>query len=130
MAIHNPAQAYRSNQVTTATQGDLTFMLYNGAIKFIKQAKQEIEANNLQYAHNHIVRVQDILKELILTLNPKVEISEQFLTMYDYMMNRMIEANVNKDKAILDEVESFFIEFRDVWKEVMMITKQQGQKQA
>lgn len=130
MAIHNPAQAYRSNQVTTATQGDLTLMLYNGAIKFIRQAKQEIEANNLQHAHNHIVRVQDILKELILTLNPKVEISEQFLTMYDYMMNRMIEANVNKDKAILDEVESFFIEFRDVWKEVMTITKQQGQKQA
>lgn len=124
MAIHNPAQTYRNNQVTTATPGDLTLMLYNGAIKFIRQAKQAIEEKNVEQAHNYNVRVQDILKELILTLNPKVEISEQFLTMYEYMMERMIEANIKKDTAILDEVEGFFVEFRDTWKEVMKIVKQ------
>lgn len=124
MAMYNATQAYRNNQVTTATPGELTFLLYNGAIKFIKQAKQEIEAKNLQGAHSYIVRVQDILKELMLTLNPNVEISEQFLTMYEYMMERMIEANIKKDTAILDEVEGFFVEFRDTWKEVMKIVKQ------
>jgi flagellar protein FliS len=40
------------------------------------------------------------------------------------MMERMIEANIKKDTAILDEVEGFFVEFRDTWKEVMKIVKQ------
>ncbi|UFJ40044.1 flagellar export chaperone FliS [Brevibacillus humidisoli] len=124
--LHNAAQAYQNNQVTTATPGELTLMLYNGAIRFIKQAKAAIGQQNVEQAHQHCLRVQEILYELMSTLNRDYPITEEFLKMYDYMLRRMIEANVNKDVSILSEVEELFVQFRDTWKEAMALAKQQG----
>jgi flagellar protein FliS len=123
--MYNPAQAYQTNSVTTATPGELTLMLYNGAIKFIKQTKAAISEKKLDKAHEYNVRVQDILNELIITLDRKYPIAEQLLLMYDYLLRRMIEANLHKDTAILDEVEGFFVQFRDTWKQAMTLAKSQ-----
>ncbi len=125
--MQQPAQAYQTNAVTTATPAELTLMLYNGAIRFIKQAKSAMEQNDLAKAHEYNLRVQDIINELIVTLNRDVPISEQFLLMYDYMQRRMVEANVRKDMEILAEVEGLFVQFRDTWKEAMLLVKKQGQ---
>lgn len=38
MAIQNPYTAYQQNSVNTATPGELTLMLYNGCLKFIRLA--------------------------------------------------------------------------------------------
>jgi flagellar secretion chaperone FliS len=127
MAFQNSVQAYQTNAVTTATPAELTLMLYNGAIKFLKQAKLSIEGKKFDKAHESIIRVQDILNELIVTLDRSYPISEQFLAMYDYMLRRTIEANVKKDTSILDEVEQFFTGFRDTWKQAMALAKSQGQ---
>ncbi|WP_035295863.1 flagellar export chaperone FliS [Brevibacillus thermoruber] len=124
--LHNAAQTYQSNQVTTATPAELTLMLYNGAIKFIKQAKNAIHANEVAKAHEYCLKVQSILYELIATLNTEVPISQDFEKMYDYMLRRMIEANMRKDVAILTEVEDFFVQFRDTWKEAMVLAKNHG----
>lgn len=121
--LHNAAQTYQNNQVTTATPAELTLMLYNGAIKFIKQAKAAIEEKKPDKAHEYCIRVQDILNELICTVNRDIPISEQFLIMYEYMLRRMVEANVKKDVTILDEVEDYFTQFRDAWKEAMALAK-------
>jgi flagellar secretion chaperone FliS len=124
--LHNAAQTYQSNQVTTATPAELTLMLYNGAIKFIKQAKNAIHANEVAKAHEYCLKVQSILYELIATLNTEVPIAQDFEKMYDYMLRRMIEANMRKDVAILTEVEDFFVQFRDTWKEAMVLAKNHG----
>ncbi|MFY0543164.1 flagellar export chaperone FliS [Brevibacillus sp. H7] len=121
-SAHN---TYKKNQVGTATPEDLTLMLYDGAIKFIKRAKQAIQEKQYNKAHDLNMRVQDILSELIITLDRKYPIAEQMLLLYDYMKRRMIEANVKKDIAILDEVEGFFVEFRDTWKQAMMVARSQ-----
>ncbi|NGQ95642.1 flagellar export chaperone FliS [Brevibacillus sp. SYP-B805] len=124
--IQSSAQnTYKKNQVGTATPEDLTLMLYDGAIKFIKRAKQAIEEKQYNKAHDLNTRVQDILSELIITLDRKYPIAEQMLLLYDYMKRRMIEANVKKDIAILDEVEGFFVEFRDTWKQAMILARSQ-----
>lgn len=124
--IQNRAHTYQNNQVTTATPAELTLMLYNGAIKFIKQTKIAISERRFDKAHEYNIRVQDILNEFIITLDRDVPISKQFLSMYEYMMRRLIEANYKKNAEILDEVEGFLIEFRDTWKEAMKIARQQG----
>ncbi|WP_126428723.1 flagellar export chaperone FliS [Brevibacillus marinus] len=124
--LHNAAQVYQNNQVTTATPAELTLMLYNGAIRFLKQAKAAIREQNVEQAHRCCLRVQDILYELMSTLNKEYPIAEDFLRMYDYMLRRMIEANVKKDAVILSEVEDLFVQFRDTWKEAMALAKQQG----
>ncbi|GED55013.1 flagellar protein FliS [Brevibacillus borstelensis] len=123
--LHNAAQTYQSNQVTTATPGELTLMLYNGAIKFIKQAKSAIDEKNVVKAHENCLKVQNILYELLSTLNKDYPISGELEKMYDYMLHRMIEANMRKDASILTEVEDYFVQFRDTWKEAMLLAKKQ-----
>lgn len=124
--LQNAAQTYQSNQVTTATPADLTLMLYNGAIKFIKQTKSAIDEKNVAKAHESSLKVQNILYELMSTLNKDYEISKEFLTLYEYMLQRTIEANIRKDITILSEVEDLFVQFRDTWKEAMQLAKKQG----
>ncbi|MFC5700870.1 flagellar export chaperone FliS [Cohnella faecalis] len=119
--------SYKHNQVETAPPEDLTLMLYNGAIMFVKRAKQAIEKKDLNHAHHYNTRVQDIVDELIITLDRKYPISEQLLALYDYLKRRLIEANVSKEIAVLDEVEGFLSEFRDTWKQAMVLARSQKQ---
>ncbi|MDF2683550.1 MAG: fliS [Brevibacillus sp.] len=124
--LQNAAQTYQSNQVTTATPADLTLMLYNGALKFIKQTKSAIEEKNVAKAHEASLKVQNILYELMSTLNNDYAISKEFIKLYEYMLQRTIEANMRKDLDILTEVEDLFVQFRDTWKEAMQLAKKQG----
>ncbi|UED75583.1 flagellar export chaperone FliS [Brevibacillus sp. DP1.3A] len=124
--LQNAAQTYQSNQVTTATPADLTLMLYNGALKFIKQAKVALEEKDVIKSHEASLKVQNILYELISTLKSDYEISKEFAKLYEYMLQRTIEANMHKDLNILLEVEDLFIQFRDTWKEAMLLAKKQG----
>lgn len=124
--FQNAAQTYQTNQVTTASPAELTLMLYNGAIKYIKQAKASLMEKDYPKTNEYCLRVQNILNELMVTLNLEIPISQQFMKMYEYMLQRMVAANVYKDITILSEVEEFFLEFRDTWKEAMMLTKRQA----
>ncbi|MFI8711541.1 flagellar export chaperone FliS [Brevibacillus brevis] len=124
--LQNAAQTYQSNQVTTATPADLTLMLYNGALKFIKQTKAAIEEKDIIKAHETSLKIQNIIYELMSTLNSDYEISKEFSKLYEYMLQRTIEANMHKDVEILLEVEDLFVQFRDTWKEAMQLAKRQG----
>lgn len=121
----NAYNTYKQNSVTTASPGELTLMLYNGAIKFIGLAKKSIDNKNIEQRNNYIQRTQAIISELMSTLNMEYEISKQMLPLYEYINRRLTEANVKNDKAILDEVEGLVTEFRDTWKEVIKVTRQQ-----
>ncbi|KQL52992.1 flagellar export chaperone FliS [Heyndrickxia shackletonii] len=116
-------EAYQQVSVTTATPGELVLMLYNGCIKFIKIAKNAMNEQDIEKKHLNITKAQNIIKELIVTLNMDYEISKDMRKLYDYMNRRLIEANIKNDTSILDEVEHFVEEFRDTWKEVIKITR-------
>ena len=100
-------------------------MLYNGCLKFLVRAKQAIEQKDIQEKNNAIQRSQAIIAELMSTLNMDMDISKQMLPLYEYMNRRLVEANINNDVAIIEEVEGLVTEFRDTWKEVLKITRQQ-----
>ncbi|EST55413.1 flagellar biosynthesis protein FliS [Brevibacillus panacihumi W25] len=123
---YNVAQTYQANQVTTAPPEELTLMLYNGGIKFLRLAKAFLLEKKLDKVHENALKVQAILSELMNTLNPAYAVSEQMRSMYDYMLRRTIEANMKKDAAIFDEVEEFFIQFRDTWKQAIVLSKNRG----
>jgi flagellar protein FliS len=125
MAASNPYQTYQNNAVNTASGGELTLMLYNGCIKFIKQAQKEMEANQYEAKNTAIQKAQNIIQELMLTLDQSVEISKQILPLYEYMQYRLKEANINNDPALLEEVLGFAVEFRDTWKQVIIKSRQQ-----
>ena len=125
MAINSGYSAYNTNRIMTATPAELTLMLYEGAIKFCNIAIIGVEENDVEKAHNNIVKVENIIGEFIATLNHKYPVAKDFENVYNYLMDSLIEANMKKDKEILEEVLGYLREMRDTWKEVMKRAKTQ-----
>ena len=119
--MNNPYAQYAQNKILTASPAELTLMLYDGAIKFCNIAIMGIEQNDLQKAHTNIMKVEKIIEEFQVTLNFKYEVANDFNNVYNYLMKRLREANMSKDKAILEEVSTHLHTMRDTWKEVMRL---------
>ena len=117
----NPYAQYNQNKILTASPAELTLMLYDGAIKFCNIAIMGIEQNDISKAHTNIMKVQKIIEEFQITLNFKYEIANDFNNVYNYLMRRLREANMAKDKEILEEVLEHLHTMRDTWKEVMRL---------
>lgn len=115
--------AYNNNKVMTATPGELTLMLYEGAIKFCNVAIAAIEQKDIEKAHINIRKVGDIITEFQVTLNHKYPVAKDFDEVYTYLNQRLLEANVKKDTEILEEVLTHLRTMRDAWKEVMRLAK-------
>lgn len=121
MALNNAYTQYQQNKITTASPAEITLMLYEGAIKFCNVAIMGIEQNNVSKAHNAIMRTQRIIEEFQLTLDHKYPVAKDFDEVYTYLILRLREANISKDKAILEEVLGHLRTMRDTWKEVMRL---------
>ena len=115
----NIAQTYQGVKINTASPAELTLMLYEGAIKFCNIAIVAVESKNIEKAHVHIVKVERIIDYLRQTLNMDYPVSEDFEKIYGYLGRRLTEANVKKDKEILEEVNGHLHSMRDTWKQVM-----------
>ncbi|WLR50556.1 flagellar export chaperone FliS [Bacillus tianshenii] len=118
-------QKYKSNSVNTASPGELTLMLYNGCIKFIKQAKIAMEKQDIQGRNTNLLKAQDIINELMVTLDTKQEVAQNMLQMYDYIYRRLVEANTKNSLEILEEAEGYVTEFRDTWKQIILELRKQ-----
>lgn len=116
--------AYSNSKLMTASPGELTLMLYEGAIKFCNIAIVAIENKDIQKAHTNIVKAENIIEEFRATLNHNYPVAEDFDKVYQYIYDRLIEANMKKDKDILEEVLTHLRAMRDTWKEVMVRAKQ------
>lgn len=129
MSMHNPYSQYRQTQIQTAPPEQLVLMLYDGAIKFATQSIESIKNNDISAAHQTLVRVQDIVNELMLSLNSDAgEIADQLHMLYDYLYRRAVEANIKKDVEIVEEVVRFLRELRVTWAEAILIARQQQLK--
>lgn len=118
MAI-NAAIAYQNNKINTASPAELTLMLYEGAIKFCNIAKVAIDEQDISKANINIIKAEKIITELRATLNFKYPVAKDFDNIYDYVYSRLLEANIRKDKDILEEALEHLRGVRDTWKEVM-----------
>ena len=126
MIPNNPYAAYQNSKIMTASPAELTLMLYDGAIKFCNIAIVGIEKNDIEKAHNNIIKVERIINEFQATLDHKYPVAKDFDNVYNYLKRRLFEANVKKDAEILEEVLKHLRTMRDTWKEVM--TLNQGNK--
>lgn len=129
MAINNGYNQYIENSIYTSTPEDLTLMLYNGLVKFIMQAESAVEERNYQKTNEATKRAQDIVVYLQSTLDMNYEISEGLTKIYDYMYNRLLDANIKKDKEILEEVLGYAKDLRDTWTQAMKLAKRPGKTQ-
>lgn len=122
MQMNQAYAQYNNNKIMTASPGELTLMLYEGAIKFCNIAIVGIEKHDVEKAHNNIMKTQRIIEEFQITLNRNYKVAEDFDRVYNYLLKRLREANAKKDKEILEEVLVHLRDMRDTWKEVMRIT--------
>lgn len=119
MATINPYQAYQQNSVMTASPQELTLMLYNGCLKFMKLSKRAMEDKKYEDKNTNMIKAQAIIQELRYTLDPAIELSAGLSQLYDYIYGRLVEANMKNDLMILEEVENLVKELRDTWKLAM-----------
>ena len=126
MAIPSAYTQHNNTRILTASPAELTLMLYDGAIKFCNIAEGAIEHNDIQTAHDNIMKVQKIIDYLRKTLDMKYAVAQDFENIYVYLSRRLVEANVKKNKEILEEVNAHLHSVRDTWKEVMHLGKEKG----
>lgn len=116
-------QQYQMNQVMTASPAELTLMLYKGSVRFINASKYALQKGNYEEASQYNLRAQAIIRELMITLNMDYEISKNLYALYDFLLYRLIQANIKRDIAILDEVRGFCEEFVETWSQAMKLAK-------
>lgn len=110
---------YLEQRIMNARPEELTLMLFDGLVKFIKQVEIYNDQNNIDKSNTANLRAQAILQELRSTLNMEIVISENLEHLYVYMMERLIDANISKDNKIIEEVSSLAADLRDAWKAAM-----------
>jgi len=121
-------KTYLKNEIEGATKGKLVLLLYDGAIKFINMAVKAIEEKNIVAAHENIIKAENILYELLSTLNMEAgEIAENLFKLYDFAIWQLVEANKTKDAEKLTPVLGILKTLRDAWKEV--VTQEELEKQ-
>lgn len=117
--------AYANNKILTASPAELVLMLYEAAIKFTNIAISAVEiteehpSKDIEKAHENILKVERIIEELQLSLDKKYPVAQDFDNVYQYIQQRLVDANVNKDKEVLEEILKHLRKMRDTWKEVM-----------
>lgn len=124
MALPNAYAQYTNSKILTASPAELTLMLYDGAIKFCNIAILAVEQKNIEKAHTNIVKTERIIDYFRQTLDMSYPVAEDFERVYSYLSRRLTEANVKKDKEILEEVNQHLHSMRDTWNEVMKQNKQ------
>ena len=126
MALPNAYAQYNNSKVLTATPAELTLMLYEGAIKFCNIAIVAVEKKDIEKANNNIIKTERIIDYFRQTLDTKYPVAEDFDRVYEYIGRRLVEANLKKDKEILEEVAEHLRSTRDTWKEVMQVNREKG----
>jgi flagellar protein FliS len=118
MVMANAYERYKTQEVTTASPMGLIVMLYNGCIKRLKLARMAIEKKDFQEANNSLKRAEDIIEELMSSLDLKYQISANLLSLYTFMYEEIVRINVSKDAAKIEPLLKIIITLRDTWVKV------------
>lgn len=119
MALNQAYQQYNRNKILTASPAELSLLLYEGAIKFCNIAIIGLEQGDLNKVHVNITKVENIIEEFQSTLDHKYPVAADFDRIYSYIYSLLVEANIKKDKELLESALKELRDLRDTWKEVM-----------
>lgn len=119
---------YKQTAIATASKEQILIMLYDGAIKFLHKAKLAFETNNIQEIHDNLTKAQRIITEFQSTLDMANggKFAQEMFALYDYLNNRLFQANIKKRTDYIDEVLKHLTGLRDTWKEAIKKFKAEG----
>ena len=113
-------EAYQSNSITTQSRGGLIVLLYDGAIKALKQAITALEAGDFSAKGKYIGKATDIIVELSSVLDMKAggEIATDLRRLYEFMIDHVTQAHIKNDPQMLSEVISLLDDINQGWKAI------------
>jgi flagellar secretion chaperone FliS len=125
MQTNNAYNAYKNNSVNYASREQLLLMLLDGAVKFSKIGRQAIVDKDVKKAHDNLVKTQNIFYELMATLdvNSGGEWARSLMSIYDFIVRRLTDANIKKDVEIMNELIPLIEDVRDTWNEAYKVAK-------
>lgn len=117
---------YQKASIETASPGKIILMLYDGALRFLTQAKEGFELEDTlqrnQTVNNNIIKVLNIVAELKSVLDHKADpkFAKTLDDLYAYVYNRLSQCNIRKDKTKIPEAEKILKDLRDAWAEMLL----------
>lgn len=121
----NSANAYKNQQVLTASPAELTLLLYNGALKFANEAKKAMIEKDYEKANEKNIKVQKIISELSISLDMKYDFAADWARLYEFISYSLIQANIKRDEKSLDQAIDMIRDFRNMWVEIIKAPKEQ-----
>ena len=122
MNDYNHIKSYKETQIKTANQGRLIIMLYDAAIKNVNMAISAFneKEKKLDSVSNNIIKAQDVITELMVSLDFEKggEISKNLFSLYIFMNQQLLEANLEKKMQPLNVVRDSLMELRDAWSQI------------
>ncbi|MCB2288844.1 flagellar export chaperone FliS [Clostridium sp. CS001] len=121
----NAFNTYKNNSVNFASKDQLLLMLVDGAVKFSKIGRQAILDKDVKKAHEHIIKTQNIFYELMTTLDVNIGgvWAQNLMSIYDFIIRRLADANIKKSEKIMNEIIPLIEEVRDIWSEAYKLSK-------
>jgi len=121
MANMQALNNYRQNQILFSTPAQTVLMLYEGAIRFLGQAINKlIEKGNMGEKAKLVEKAVNIIDYLKSCLDKDNggEVADNFDRIYEYMLIRLTEANLNNDKNKIEEVVKLFLPLAEAWADI------------
>ena len=117
---------YKKTVLASTDRVQIILMLYEGMLNHIKIAKQKIERGDFLSKGSHISKATLIVSELsnVLDMEKGGEISINLRNLYNFILQRLLYANLNNDINALEEAEKVIGTIKDGWKEMMKELKQ------
>jgi flagellar protein FliS len=114
------AGAYRSTQVGSRSPVELVAMLYDGLVRFLTQARDGLASGDLRAKRAGISGALGVLTELqnSLDMDKGGEMATRLQALYAYISSRIVEANLNRDIAGLDEALKLVQPLREAWTDI------------
>ncbi len=119
---------YRQTQINTAPKEEILLMLYDGAVRFLHQAKAGFAEKNIEKIHNNLMKVQNIITEFesALDMENGGDFAKNLFGLYEFMSQQLSIANIKKKEDSLDIVIKHMTELRDTWKQAVKKFKAEG----
>ncbi|WP_026881232.1 flagellar export chaperone FliS [Clostridium akagii] len=124
MNTSNAYNQYKENSVNFASKEQLLLLLLDNAVKFSKVGRQAIIEKNIKKSHENLKKAQNIFYELIATLDlsKSGDWGQSMVSVYNFIIESLIKANIKKDISIMDEVIPIIEEVRNTWTEAYKIS--------
>ena len=121
---------YQKSSIETASREQILIMLYDGAIQFLNKAKTALQNNEIEDAHNNIIRAENIIQEFIDSLDKEVapQLAQNLTSLYEYFIRRLTYANMKKQVAPINEVLNYLKSLKATWEQAIVMAQKEEQK--